>query len=89
MEKKVRDEQNCADSDKIPFEKLREEIETRSDRKFDVKLQEAYAIVIKKAQFLLKLTIPKAFTDAKQKEKMDRNSEPNLVKTQSTNSNEL
>ena len=53
----------------------REQIEKRIAEKYDVQLIEAYDESVKKAQFLLKLNIPKSFMEEKEKESME------LVKT--------
>ena len=47
-------------------------MEKRTTAQFDVELEKSYEEAIKKAQFLIKLAIPKAFLEARQKENMQK-----------------
>ena len=47
-------------------------MEKRITAQFDVELEKSYEEAIKKAQFLIKLAIPKAFLEARQKENMQK-----------------
>ena len=48
-------------------------VETRTNEKFDKELQLKYAEVVDKAKFLIKLQVPKAFSDAQKAFEIEKN----------------